>query len=489
MLFLSQNILAALYKLSMRYRGTFLHINLRGLLAILPLLLLFASLSAQTGNPDKGKDLFKANCAACHNKNMKDKMTGPALGTVLDDWAPYPRKDLHDWIRNSQAMIAAGHPKAVELWNQYKPVVMTPFTSLSDQDMDDLLAYIDGVAKGTYGKAAPVAGTEVQSEEPANKSWMYWVLFAVFAIIALVLSNIIFNLRKISSSQEGKTIKDRTLKSVLTSKGVLGVVILALIALGSFTTVHNAINFGRQQNYQPTQPINFSHKIHAGDNKIDCKFCHDGARRSKQSIIPGTSTCMSCHKAVKKGTLSGTAEITKIYASNGFNPMTDSYIDNYMSMSDKDAGKIYKKWIAQQYRSENDGVSTADAEAFAKDQWNDIVNSMTSETKASVKGPIEWIRIHNLPDFVYFNHSQHVTVGQIACQKCHGKVEEMDVVRQYSTLSMGWCINCHRETDVKFTENPYYDSYVNYHKEMKEGKRTSVTVEDIGGLECQKCHY
>lgn len=473
----------------MRYRRNFTQFNLSRLIAILPIFLLITSLSAQSGNPDKGKDLFKANCAACHNKNMKDKMTGPALGTVLADWSAYPPKDLHDWIRNSQGLIAKGHPKAVELWNLYKPVVMTPFNSLTDQDINDLLAYIDGVAKGTYGAPAVAATSEVQSTEPTNKAWMYWTLFGVFLVISFVLGNIIFNLRKISAAKEGKYIADRTLKSVLTSKSVLGVVILALIVLGSFTTVHNAINFGRQQNYQPTQPINFSHKIHAGDNKIDCKFCHDGARRSKQSIIPGASTCMSCHKAIKKGTLSGTAEITKIYASNGFNPMTDTYIDNYSSMSDADAGKIYKKWIAQSYRNDNDGVSSKDADAFAKDQWNAIVDAMTSDTKASVKGPIEWIRIHNLPDFVYFNHSQHVTVGKIECQKCHGKVQEMDVVRQYSTLSMGWCINCHRETDVKFTENPYYDTYVNYHKEIKEGKRTSVTVEDIGGLECQKCHY
>ncbi|HQW72442.1 MAG TPA: cytochrome c3 family protein, partial [Saprospiraceae bacterium] len=197
----------------------------------------------------------------------------------------------------------------------------------------------------------------------------------------------------------------------------------------------------------------------------------------------------NCHKAIKKGSQYGTEEITKIFASIGFDPSTDKYIENYNSLSQKDVGAIYKKWIKNQYLL-NEGTSmNEEGKDFVKNQWNSIVSSLTNPNKSKVQGPIEWIRVHNLPDHVYFNHSQHVTVGKIDCANCHGKVAEMETLRQYSPLSMGWCINCHRQTDVQFNENPYYDSYIRYHQELKDGKRDKVTVADVGGLECQKCHY
>lgn len=254
--------------------------------------------------------------------------------------------------------------------------------------------------------------------------------------------------------------------------------------------MNNAISLGRQQNYAPKQPIKFSHQTHAGLHKIDCNYCHDGARRSKHSVIPPASTCMNCHKAIKKGSKYGTAEITKIYASIGFDPTTDKYIDNYSSLSNEEIEKIYTKWIGDEYKKDNKtGSLGPDAIQEVQKQWSDIKESLTHEAKPKVSGPIEWIRIHNLPDHVYFNHSQHVSIGKIECQKCHGKVEEMELLRQYSPLSMGWCINCHRQTDVKFQDNAYYNSYKAYHDEIKSGSRSSVKVSDIGGLECQKCHY
>jgi hypothetical protein len=100
--------------------------------------------------------------------------------------------------------------------------------------------------------------------------------------------------------------------------------------------------------------------------------------------------------------------------------------------------------------------------------------------------PIEWVRIHNLPDLAYFNHSQHVNVGGIECQTCHGPVETMDVVRQHSLLTMGWCIDCHRKTDVNTRGNAYYDKLIEIHR---QNNTTPMKVEDIGGLECSKCHY
>ena len=137
------------------------------------------------------------------------------------------------------------------------------------------------------------------------------------------------------------------------------------------------------------------------------------------------------------------------------------------------------------------GTLDRKGEKLIEDQWKGIVAALTNPENGDNKiyGPIEWVRIHNLADHAYFNHAQHVSVGQLECQTCHGKVEEMEVLYQASPLSMGWCINCHRQTEVKFADNEYYKSYTRYHEEIQKGQRDKVTVEDIGGLECQKCHY
>jgi hypothetical protein len=199
---------------------------------------------------------------------------------------------------------------------------------------------------------------------------------------------------------------------------------------------------------------------------------------------------MNCHTAIKKGSTYGTAEITKIYASAGFNPTTGQYIENYDAMAEEDIETLFKKWITDNYLDDK-GLTVLDREGTreVESQWKGIKESLTNETKSKIQGPIEWVRIHNLPDHVYFNHSQHVSIGKVACQTCHGPVEKMKVMAQQAPLSMGWCVNCHRQTEVKFTENDYYKSYERYHNEMEEGKRDKVTVEEIGGLECQKCHY
>lgn len=245
------------------------------------------------------------------------------------------------------------------------------------------------------------------------------------ALLALILAGISRNLKAIENEKSGEPVEKKSLIQLLTSKSVIGVVLFALIVLGSFTTVNNAIQLGRQQNYAPDQPIKFSHVTHAGINKIDCQFCHDGARRSKHSVIPSANTCMNCHKAIKKGSEYGTQEITKIFASIGFDPNEDKYIENYDKLSQKDVAKIYKKWIRNQYLTNEGASMDATGKEFVDDQWNHIVSSLTNEHKKKIQGPIEWIRVHNLPDHVYFNHSQHVTVGKLDCEACHGKVAEM----------------------------------------------------------------
>lgn len=454
-----------------------------------------AGAAAGGGGADinEGKTLFQNNCAACHNKNMKDKLTGPALGGVQERWAAYPTEDLHAWIRNSQGLIAAGHPRAAELWAEWKPTVMTPFPNLTDAQIENILAYINDVytAKPAVAGGPGATGVATTQEKP-NNTPLFIILAIILAILAVVLARIVSNLNYMVQLREGTAPAHRkTLAEMLTSKGMIAFIIFALVVLGGYTTVNNAISLGRQQGYQPDQPIKFSHATHAGLQKIDCQYCHDGARRSKHSNIPAANTCMNCHRAIKVGSQYGTAELTKIYASIGYDPSADKYIPNYDSLSRKDIEQIYKKWIADTYVQEK-GTLDRIGEKTIEDQWNGIVAALTNKETGDdrIQGPIEWTRIHNLPDYVYFNHSQHVAVGQIQCQSCHGKVEEMAVVYQYAPLSMGWCINCHRQTEVQFTKNTYYDNYYEkYHKEIANGTRDKVTVENIGGLECQKCHY
>jgi mono/diheme cytochrome c family protein len=442
---------------------------------------------------DQGKALFKANCKQCHNANMKDKMTGPALGGVRDRWES--EELLYSWIRNSTVLALSGDsPYATQIYNEWKKSPMNPFPNLKDEEITAILAYIDCKFNGdpACSPKAPIsAQTTGGTTQESDNTFLFITLFIILALLAVVLARIISNLNHMAEVKEGNTdAARRSLVDILTGKGVIGFVIFTLIVLGGYTTVNKAIDLGRQQGYSPDQPIKFSHVTHAGLHKIDCQYCHDGARRSKHSVIPATNTCMNCHVAVKKGSTYGTAEITKIYASAGFNPITGQYIENYNEMAEEDIELLFKEWIADNYLDDNELTALGkEGMREVESQWKGIKESLTNETKPQIQGPIEWVKIHNLPDHVYFNHSQHVSIGKVACQTCHGPVEKMKVVEQYAPLSMGWCVNCHRQTEIKFSENNYYQSYERYHKEMKEGKRDKVTVEEIGGLECQKCHY
>ena len=440
-----------------------------------------------------GKKLFKTNCASCHNKNMVDKLTGPALVGFEERWADYPREDLYQWIRASQKMIADGHPKATELWSEWSPTVMTNFTDLTDEEIEGIFAYVDEVVNKKDEVVAGGGGaTGEASAKGSNKSMYLWLVLGLI-VLALILSQIIGTLRNLIAVREGKTdLEPVSFWSALKNKKLIGLIVFGLVLLLGYSTVNTAVNIGRQKNYAPEQPIKFSHATHAGLQQIDCQYCHDGARRSKHSVIPAANTCMNCHKAVKKGSTYGTGEITKIFASIGFNPNTDKYIENYESMERSEIETIYKKWIKDTYLDDK-GLTDLDAkgEILVDEQWDHLVSSLTSNLKKKIAGPIEWRRVHNLPDHVYFNHAQHVVAGEVECEQCHGQVDKMEVLSQHAPLSMGWCINCHRTSEVKgMKNNPYYaNTYKTYHKALTDGTKSKVTVEEIGGLECQKCHY
>jgi mono/diheme cytochrome c family protein len=391
------------------------------------------------GGAVDGKAIFLGKCASCHNPNMKVKSTGPALGGVQQRWAGRETQ-IKAWIRNSALFLKTGDAYANALYNEYNKSNMTAFPNLTDGEIDAVLGYIQqkytapDVSGPGITVASPGGATGTIAETPIETKLMYGLGFLVLLTLSIILARMIRNLNGVVVEREtGIAPPKAGFREILMSKGFIGFAIFTAIVLGGYLTVSNAVSLGRQQGYAPTQPIKFSHKIHAGANKIDCQYCHDGARRSKHASIPGASTCMNCHKAINKGPKYGTEEIGKIYASAGYN------VDK----------QVYDK----------------------------------------ASKPIEWIRIHNLPDHAYFNHSQHVVAGKVACQECHGKVQEMEVVQQHAPLSMGWCINCHRNKEVQFKDNKYYEAYQMYHDALKNGTKTKVTVEDIGGLECQKCHY
>jgi mono/diheme cytochrome c family protein len=385
-----------------------------------------------------GKALFQQKCASCHaiNKNL----TGPALSGVEDRW---PNKaDLYRWIRNSAALIKEGHPRAVEVYNQYNKIQMTAFNELKDADIDAILAYINAPAPGPKG-GDPIPDTVSNKAAESDSALIFGILTIILAVIALILLQVNSNLKRLSDDADGVASPEPV--PFWRNKAYIALGAIVLFMVGGYLLFQGAAGLGRSQKYQPEQPIYYSHTVHAGVNQISCLYCHNGAMQGKHANIPSVNVCMNCHMGINEyakgpklyredGTeVDGTAEIQKLYQYAGWYPATKTY-----------------------------------------------------NGKGS---PIEWVRIHNLPDHVYFNHAQHVTVGKQACQTCHGEIQKMGEVYQYSDLSMGWCINCHRESKVQFTDNKFYSIYEKFHEDLKNKKMDSVTVEKIGGTECMKCHY
>lgn len=401
------------------------------------------SLTIFSANAQDGKTLFQTNCASCHLVDRK--LTGPALRGVDDRWGG-DRAKLHAWIKNP-AGFAKGDAYATNLIKEYAPVLMTPFPSLSEKEMDAILDYVKSVpapgatpAGGAAGSPAAEKGAE------GDNSLLFGVLTLILAVVALTLLQVNANLKKLADEKEGHG----TIEPVpfWRNKSYIAMITVILFVVGGYLTSKGAMALGRSKDYQPVQPIYYSHKVHAGINQINCQYCHIGVYQGKQATIPSVNICMNCHMAINeygKGPklyredgeeVNATAEIQKLYKFAGYEP-----------------GKA----------------------------WD-----------ASKAKPIEWVRLHNLPDHVYFNHSQHVKAGQVACQTCHGEIQKMDEVKQFADLSMGWCINCHRETKVQFKDNGFYSIYEKYHDDLKNGRIDStkgITVEKIGGTECQKCHY
>ncbi|WP_445722158.1 c-type cytochrome [Flavobacterium sp.] len=393
-------------------------------------------------DPAKGKELFNTNCAACHA--LDKAMTGPALRGVADK---YDKEFLYKWIRNNTELIKAGDPTALKIYNDNGQKAMTNFPALSDGDIENILAYTSEVKKEVV---PPPGGPSVDGKSSGNSGISNNIILGALSLVLLMLIVMLFLvnnvLTKIAKANNIEIPADKKSlpiwKAFIKNQFLLVVSAIFFLLFAAYFAYGFLMQIGVDQGYEPIQPIHYSHRIHAGDNAIDCKYCHSAARVGKHSNIPSLNVCMNCHKNISSVADETLAEGTEF-------------------------GVDYNKEIQKLY----DAVG-----------WDKENQKYTGKT-----APVKWIRIHNLPDFVYFNHSQHVSVAGVECQTCHGPVEEMEIMRQHSPLTMGWCVNCHRETNVKVEDNEYYTKI---HEELsKKYGVKQLTAAQMGGLECGKCHY
>lgn len=425
--------------------------------------LVFTGIShAQTG-----EELFKANCAACHKADAD--YTGPALKGSKARWQKAYGSDtlkIYEWVKNPKSVIDQGG-YAATLYTKWKNSGIMIGMPLTDEQINAILTYVDNYNPPAQ-KPTAVREKEIVKEDGIS-IWWWIIMLEVLFLIAIAMGSIRRQLVNANREKEGLSPLPETTYAkgwkqwAWRNKILVGFLAFFLLMGGLVDGTYILNDIGVYENYKPEQPIKFSHKIHAGDNKINCLYCHNSAEKSRHAGIPSTNVCMNCHRAITKGALTDTVEISKIYRAIGFNSKSNTY-----------TGK----------QSE----------------------------------PLTWIKVHNLPDHVYFNHSQHVVVGGLECRQCHGNMEKEDVARimphdslakinkqiygiefhmDRPTLTMGWCIECHDQAVSK----SYNDDKNGYYTELKKRLRNNkklfkehlkddkVTVEELGGWECAKCHY
>ena len=414
-----------------------------------------------------GGGLFKAKCATCHQPHKNG--TGPKLFEARKRWEAAGEGELIvEWVKNNAKLRASGKSaRAKEIFEQYKGSVMTAFTDLKDEDVISILDWVDAqpdpasaavVATG----ATPNGPSETAKEEGGGNMWMWIILSTIFITIILSVGGVRRQL-KISAGESSADDNQTYLSEFKTWAWKyrlpvgLGVLVLTLSII--VTLFQGLYRINVVENYQPSQPIAFPHDKHAGINGIDCKYCHNSVTKSKSAGIPTVNVCMNCHKQISGEGKPYAGEVKKIYAAAGWDPS--------------------------------------------------VPGRYTGKTK-----PIVWNKVHVLPDHVYFNHSQHVVVGGIDCKQCHGDMTKMseavkvqpvaelnkiegNIKLSKPTLTMGWCIECHGAKDVPLGDgkNGYYNEIHRrlkdndktlYKKYLKDGK---VSVSELGGWECAKCHY
>ncbi|HMR91207.1 MAG TPA: c-type cytochrome [Chitinophagaceae bacterium] len=404
------------------------------------------TLSVMCVSAQDGRAIYMSKCASCHILGKKG--AAPDLFGLEErhSWADH--NELLRWIKNPAAYMAKD-PYTSGLKTEYGQV-MTAYPDFTIEDVKAVVDYINAEEQNRKNPKTDAGGGEAGGGSGNQNAVIFGVISLILAIIALILMQVNSNLKKMSDDASGIDRPEPV--PFYRNKVYIAFTAIIFFVVGGYFLSTAAIGLQRQKGYEPKQPIYYSHKVHAGINQISCLYCHGNAWEGKSATIPSVNVCMNCHKTVTEYTkgpklydeegneINGTAEIAKLYEYAGFDPARPN-------------------------------------------DWD--------PSKAK---PIEWVRIHNMPDHVYFNHSQHVRVGNVQCQTCHGDITGMDEVHQASELSMGWCVNCHRQTAVNFNYdstkgNQFYSIYEKFHNDIRAGKMDSVTVKDIGGLECQKCHY
>lgn len=403
---------------------------------------LAALLQTNTLQAQDAAKLFKANCASCH-KPTEQKLIGPGLKGIRSRWPDEAK--LIAWIKNSTEFLKTGDAYATKLFEEYGRSVM-PAQNLSDAE---IIAIIDWTDKGGDAPAAPSAdgGAVAAGGAPAaeTSSDTYMLILVLVGLVLLVLISVLnsvkSSLETLVNEKKGIVVEPQPVRTpterfriwASNNKKIVAVISLLLVIWVLKQGWDGLMGIGVYEGYAPEQPIKFSHKLHAGDNQISCVYCHSGVEKSKHANIPSANVCMNCHMYIQEGPQYGKEEISKIYAALDYNPETRTYGPN--------------------------------------------------------QKPIQWIRVHSLPDHAYFNHSQHVAVGKIECTSCHGAIDSMEVVKQHSPLTMGWCIDCHRKTEVD-KDNKYYEElHKQFVNDPKYKKGDKFTIGSLGGLECSKCHY
>ena len=412
----------------------------------------------------QGEDLFKAKCATCHQV-FKDG-TGPKLFEVRKKWEDGGANEgsIFQWVKDYEVAVA-NDPYAASVMAS-KPTNMNKFGDLTDEQITSIFDWIDtqvdGPAKGAGGD---VAAGDVQEEE-SSMGWVWIILGVVFLVIILAVGGVRRQLKAATAESAGEEFSENMSYSDEIKQwawlnrryvGIGGLIVVIGVVVALFLGLYS-INI--MEGYQPSQPIEFAHAIHTGTNGIDCKYCHNSVDKSRTAGLPTVNVCMNCHKQIT-GVGPQVAKIQKIYDAAG---------------------------------------------------WDAAGMKYTNVTKEIVCN-----KVHVLPDHVYFNHSQHVTIGGIDCKQCHGDMTKMtqtakvmsvqelngvegNIPLTKPTLTMGWCIECHQEKEVSLGPldtkgDGYYNEihkrllnndkslYKNY---LKDGK---VTVQELGGWECAKCHY
>ena len=436
-------------------------------------LILFVSINVVSLSQD-GEKLFKANCASCHHpiKNA----TGPKMQGVLQKWEDNGEGDLlYEWVKNPTELYNSGKSKMAKAIWDWSPTVMTPQGHLSKDEVKSIFAYVDAYAPPATAQGPVSDGTVYEAEDDTVSYW-WWIIIGLMVFVLFATFGVRRELSEVIAAKEGKVLDTKKTFFVSAKQWALRnwfMTVLMIVAVALFSGIElfgRLYQVGVYQDYQPSQPLAYSHKLHAGNMGIECKYCHHSAEKSKHAGIPSVNVCMNCHAVVHEGPQYGTEEIDKIHLAAGYNK------------------------VKQAYNLDANGIR--------------------------IEQPLVWNKAHNLPDHVYFSHAQHVhpNIGNIDCRQCHGPVQNYTLGRVSTTeevnayastdegmekgiiqltkpiLTMGWCIECHNKKEIDLASTGYYEeihdrlkSRADVHNNILEDDK--VTVKELGGWECAKCHY